>query len=76
MKALILEKRVSRKDTATQRKEEKSLGRLNKKYELQFIADDAGNSLHRRVFARVFFSVNPGSLWLFLFFCLVPVYPG
>jgi len=53
-KALILEKRVSRKDAATQRKKEKFLSRLNKQFEFQFIADEAGNSLRRRVFARVF----------------------
>jgi len=49
-----MEKRVSRKDTAMQRKEEKFLCRLNKQFEFQFIADDAGNSLRLRVFARVF----------------------
>jgi len=51
-----------RGDAKKRRKKKSFLSRLNRQYEFQIIADDAEISLRRRVFARVFFSVNSGSL--------------
>jgi len=51
-------------------KRRKFSSRLNEQFEIQFIADDARNSLRHLVFASVFSSVTSASLWLiFLFGC-------
>jgi len=43
-----------RGDAKKRRNKKKFLRKLNKQFEFQFIADDAGNSLRLRVFARFF----------------------